>query len=327
MFSLMSLPLSVQLQLRRASVLDAKQDDSNAPVTPGARSDEEEFPMPEDDDMANIPFDEEEAPQAGRASSLNLSISRDDSAGVTAEVGGLDVSHEDSVKSDRRRKRVSDRKRMRKRRKVVVDNDETELSNAHIKSMLADTNDIVMQNVVHPATWVPGQEPHFTRTDEDLLFEHLSYEKLLTRPALGDDGQLTPELLKLWARSTAPILGKPFAYKKRKQTEEEEEESDVESVEGVRGHRASEGADDEHRHAMEDEGEFPLAEDQEEWPQDDGVAMPFDEEEPPQPADDSGFGKDMEGMSKSPLAISAFVFVSLSIPHLFHFCRSGQSAV
>ena len=38
------------------------------------------------------------------------------------------------------------------------------------------------------------------------------YEQLFTRPALGDDGQLAPKLLELWANNTSAVLGKPCPY-------------------------------------------------------------------------------------------------------------------
>jgi hypothetical protein len=78
-----------------------------------------------------------------RDSSINMSIQQDDSLSHTGglSVGGLDVSNDTAVATPpKNRKRASvGPKKMRKRRKVVIDNENTELSNQHIKNMLADT--------------------------------------------------------------------------------------------------------------------------------------------------------------------------------------------
>lgn len=262
--------------------------------------------MADDTDFGNIPFDDEEdavRPTAGRESSINMSIQQDDSLSHTGglSVGGLDVSNDTAIASPpNRRKRASavGPKRMRKRRKVVIDNENTELSNQHIKNMLADTSDIVRRRM-HPSAWIPGQEAStHTRSDKDLLFAYLSYEKLFTRPALGDDGQLAPELLELWGRNTAPILGKPFPYQMRQDTDESMEEE--EDIEATRQQRQSVGGEGEPaRKEEEDENDFPPPDDQDEFPREEDEPIVWDDEAVP-PQDESGFANDMDGMDKSP---------------------------
>jgi hypothetical protein len=265
--------------------------------------------MADDTDFGNIPFDDEEdavRPTAGRESSINMSIQQDDSlslGGGGLSVGGLDVSNDTAQVNDtatattpNRRKRASavGPKRMRKRRKVVIDNENTELSNQHIKNMLADTSDIV-QHRMHPSAWIPGQEAStHTRSDKDLLFEYLSYEKLFTRPALGDDGQLAPELLELWAKNTAPILNKPFPYRMRQETDESVEED----IEATRQQRQSVDGEGEPTREEEEEDNFPPPDDQDEFPREDEEPMVWEDEAMP-PQDDSGFANDMDGMDKS----------------------------
>jgi hypothetical protein len=263
-------------------------------------SDQGDFPMADDTDFGNNPFDDEEdvaRPPAGRESSINMSIQQDDSLshGGGLSVGGLDVSNDNTATPPNRRKRASvGPKKMRKRRKVVIDNENTELSNQHIKNMLADTSDIV-QHRMHPSAWIPGQEAStHTRSDKDLLFAHLSYEKLFTRPALGDDGQLAPELLELWGRNTAPILGKPFPYRMRQQTDESMEED----IEATRQQRQSVGGEGEPAREEEEQDDFPPPDDQDEFPREDEEQMVWDDEAMP-PQDDSGFANDMDAMDKS----------------------------
>jgi cohesin complex subunit SCC1 len=267
-------------------------------------SDQGDFPMADETDFGNIPFDDEEdavRPTAGRESSINMSIQQDDSLSHNGglSVGGLDVSNDTAVATPpKSRKRASvGPKKMRKRRKVVIDNENTELSNQHIKNMLADTSDIV-QHRMHPSAWIPGQEAStHTRSDKDLLFAYLSYEKLFTRPALGDDGQLAPELLQLWAKNTAPILGKPFPYRMRQDADESMEED--EDIEIARQQRQSVGGEGEPVREEEDENDFPPPDDQDEFPREEDEPMVWDDDAAP-PQDESGFANDMDGMDKSP---------------------------
>jgi cohesin complex subunit SCC1 len=93
-------------------------------------------------------------------------------------------------------------KRMKKRRKIVIDNNMTELSSDHMKTMLRDTSDIIVQKRFKIADWQEEEEEEDFTTDRvNQLFESLPMERLLARPCLGDDGGLAPELLALWGRN------------------------------------------------------------------------------------------------------------------------------
>ena len=398
--------------------LDPKK---KGPVTPGGMS-EASFPVPEDDDddddnMMPMPDDDDDEENAGNN---NLSFSRD-SAGEAGGVaiGGLDDSadpppakqktgdddDEDSedeaankTKSKKRQQPVGP-KRRRTRRKVVIDNDATELSGDQIRNNLADTSDIVLAHVPHPADWQGGvdagrslmsQYSHEGYTmesglatqdddnstfvtgagstmysmtqdnfygdpamllngddetvathrrpppglameegqDDHLLLNFLSFEELLGRPSLGDDGQLAPELLKLWQDNLSRVRGKPFPYPKRSDPDQrkkkknkpgedsDDEEEDVEvarldqdqdSKDGhdletdgkgskgqipkeVGGEEMTEGEFPQPDDEDEDDGPMPMNDDDEE---DDGpMPMNDDEEAPPMP-----FGDDDEDAS------------------------------
>jgi hypothetical protein len=300
-------------QLRRASVL---KDESNLQVSPDQASEQDFLMHDNDNDMGNIPFEdeeEEEVPVAGgastgRLSSFNLSMSRDESSrgNAAALIGGLeDEEEEASTTLKKRGSSLGGTKRNRKKRKVAID-DQTELRGAEIKKRLDDTSDIVLHDVVHPATWVHGQEnASFKQTDKELLFSHLSYEKLFSRPSAGDDGQLAPELLKLWARNTAPVLGKPFPYILR---EEDEKEADVEVA---RQNRVS-LEDDEQHLPMDDEADFPPppGEDEQAPPADgDDVAIMFDNDDDVPPGEDIGYGNDVDMFDKSMFSRPCFAHV------------------
>ena len=117
-------------------------------------------------------------------------------------------------------------RRMRKRRRVVIDNDMTELPGEHIRAMLADTSDVVLNHRTHPADWVEPvfgedvQSPKYKRSggaslssDEfsggsGLVLMSLPYERLLVRPNMGDDGALAPELLGLWEINASRAAGR-----------------------------------------------------------------------------------------------------------------------
>lgn len=282
------------LQLRRASVLDSTKNDSA--VTPA--DDEDDFPPPDNDDFAPFDDDEEPAPP-GRDSasreSLHLSHQQDDSLSRVS-VGGLDVSN--NTVTPKKRKRSSTRPR--KRRKVVIDNENTELTTQHIRNMLADTSDLVQENV-HPSAWVPDKESvkngsmRHMQSNRDLLLQHLSYERLFCRPGVGDDGQLAPALLDLWADNTAVISGKPSPYVMRQ--EQDKDAESLEDVEVARQERDSLPDDMAVQH--EEQDDFAPPADDDEFPMDDDAPPAFDDDDanmPPQ--DDSGFAHDMHGMSK-----------------------------
>ena len=98
-----------------------------------------------------------------------------------------------------------------KRRKIVIDTNNTELSNEQMKAMLRDTSDIVLDDEPGLADWpredAEEEDPEYARLSR--VLNTLPMERLLARPCLGDDGGLAPELLELWGRNTVKISGKP----------------------------------------------------------------------------------------------------------------------
>ena len=86
----------------------------------------------------------------------------------------------------------------------MIDNNMTELSSDHMKAMLRDTSDVVMQDRLNIGDWDEEEEDteDFTSSRMNMLFDSVPMERLLARPCLGDDGGLAPELLTLWGRNT-----------------------------------------------------------------------------------------------------------------------------
>ena len=309
---LYSVGITIIRQLRVSIQGDEVGDKPAGPITPGAMS-ESSFPPPEDGGFP-IPEDGSEDGQGPTAAGgadgddlHNLSFSRDSlgGAGAANVVGGLDDSadlnpdntmdaeddEEGEQAKKKRKKQPEGPKRRRTRRKVVIDNDATELDGDHIKNMLHDTSDITLQHVPHPADFSAAEAQSLmshshqeyrslasmslsmqdneslagatmttvettatvaaTRAsdvgqDDRLLLDNLTFEQLLARPALGDDGQLAPELLRLWSNNLARIQGKPWPYKKRATIDEdEEEEVQDEEVEVARNHEEEELQSDE----------------------------------------------------------------------------------
>ena len=182
-----------------------------------------------------VDFEIEEDPAAEARDDGGLSVdmsSKDDSslggrAGRRSglgdlEISGLDENGEESSKSTassksakkKKRKDAANKKgpkRMKKRRKIVIDNNATELSSDHMKAMLRDTSDIVLQNVPDLAAW-PREDDGGDDDDAYVgicpALQRLPTERLLARPCIGDDGELAPELLALWMRNTVRVEGK-----------------------------------------------------------------------------------------------------------------------
>ena len=250
--------------------------------------------MDEDEDFAHVPFDddEEEAqqqqhqqPQPTAAinddSLLLLSGDAADISGLdTTGVSGLDESREDDAGSKRPAAEPLKRKR-RKRRKVVVDNDATELSNEHIKDMLADTSDIVKRQV-HPAD-ADAEEEDGDEGERPVA----TLVPVLTQCFLADDGHLHPALANLWKENFYRALDAPCPFERRA------EEDDVEQV-----REAPKDEDEASRMSdLEDQGPQPTMENdpqqqeeeetedfaappmEEEEEEDNNFAMPFDDEE------------------------------------------------
>ena len=159
-------------------------------------------------DVGDIDFEVEASDQPRDVSGLGLSVelSRDDESTVQrSDLGSLEISGLDDESEVPKKRKVNEvgPKRMKKRRKIVIDNNMTELSSDHIKSMLRDTSDIVMQNRFHIGDFEGAEEDEdFTTGKMNQLFDSVPMERLLARPCLGDDGGLAPELLALWGRNT-----------------------------------------------------------------------------------------------------------------------------
>ncbi|KAL3807089.1 hypothetical protein ACHAXA_002115 [Cyclostephanos tholiformis] len=125
------------------------------------------------------------------------------------EISGLDEEASKAGSEKMKRKGNAGGTRMKKRRKIVIDNNQTELTSEHIKAMLRDTSDIVLQNVPHLAAW-PREDAEEENDHLGLCpaIQRLPTELLLARPCIGDDGGLAPELLALWGRNMCKITGK-----------------------------------------------------------------------------------------------------------------------
>eukprot|EP00581_Thalassiosira_minuscula_P005740 CAMPEP_0183742590 /NCGR_PEP_ID=MMETSP0737-20130205/64779_1 /TAXON_ID=385413 /ORGANISM="Thalassiosira miniscula, Strain CCMP1093" /LENGTH=808 /DNA_ID=CAMNT_0025978177 /DNA_START=204 /DNA_END=2630 /DNA_ORIENTATION=- len=199
---------------------------------------------------------------------------------VQGSVQGSAQESQGSEPAPKKRKRKVGPRRMKKRRKIVIDNNQTELSSDHMKAMLRDTSDIVFRTA-HLAVW--------PRDDVDVdgdfggicpSLQKLTTERLLARPCIGDDGGLAPELLSLWGRNMCKITGKPgtqLPFRMRGKTgeeqrgaaaerimeeeaakevkEAEDEEEEVEGVEQVRSEQVGDSMDG-HDMNMDDVVEF-----------------------------------------------------------------------
>jgi len=258
----------------RPSLLSRSPLLMDAPVTPNMS--EAEFPMP-DDEMSHIPFEDKRD-----TSTLDMELSPSPQR-KGASIGGLQVSPE---QPSNKRKQAVGPKRMRKRRKVVVDNEQTELSSEHIKAMLKETEDICLSGNWHPADWAGDSEKPRAM---DLL-AILPYEKLMGRPHLGDDGGLAKELLTVWYKSTAPVFGKPRTFRLRGQLgkELEAQEQMQRAAEVELGRRAAEDDSDvpSDQESISNNQEILMAPpDDEDMPvpmgDDDEMPAPFDEEDAP----------------------------------------------
>mmetsp|Transcript_12754 Transcript_12754/g.25584 ORF Transcript_12754/g.25584 Transcript_12754/m.25584 type:complete len:724 (+) Transcript_12754:1388-3559(+) len=181
---------------------------------------------------------------------LSVGSSKDDESRRRSTLGDLEISGLDdesaSAAPKKKRKRTVGPKRMKKRRKIVIDNNNTELSSEHMKAMLRDTSDIVLDDEPGLASWpredAEEEDPEYARLSR--VLNTLPMERLLARPCLGDDGGLAPELLELWGRNTVKISGKagtqlPFRMRGAKGEEQrgaaaeelmEEEAEDVEKA-------------------------------------------------------------------------------------------------
>jgi cohesin complex subunit SCC1 len=294
----------------------------------GDPMDDDDFPLNDDGDgtISGLNLDDDGSglgrTRDGRDSSLRLSLdtTQDGGARRSVGIGGLEL---DGAKGERKRGATAGPRTRRKRRKIVIDNEATELSSERIKDMLANTSDIVRQDIRHPADWIEppssqdsdeiaplGGFMKLRRKSRGIILENLPYDRLLARPNLGDDGCLAPELVELWQRNAARVLGKshlPFrmrgkageqqrrerAAKIMEEAAEEEarrkkaeQEGEKEADEVEVGRFAEGGADASGSGSGADQSEFPLPDDEEGFP-------PMDDEEdmhPPTGLDDEIIG-------------------------------------
>lgn len=152
---------------------------------------------------------------------LSVDTSNEDDMSSTTDrrrrsnLGDLEISvleEEDITTPEKmnKRKRNVHGTRMKKRRKIVIDNNQTELTSEQMKAMLRDTSDIVLQNVPSLASWpregIEEEEDAYVGLCPAL--QNLPVEQLLSRPCVGDDGGLAPDLLALWGRNMCKITGK-----------------------------------------------------------------------------------------------------------------------
>lgn len=265
---------------QRLSILD--QDDAPKDKIVSSRMSEQEFPMPDDDnDISNIAFDDDEPP-TGRDSGIKLDLEDSLNANTLIEdsIGGLAVSPDQQEKSKKRQRKTGP-KRMRKRRKVVIDNDNTQLSGEHIKAMLDDPSDICLQTRIHPADWAQGEESRTTKLD---LRKRLPFDRLIVRPQLADDAALSPALLQVWLNNTAEARGKPKAFRLRGKAGEEQQaqrriEQDALAEEIEIGRQ---GRDSEHGEGQQSVGDIEVQQEQDDFPPpdlgDEDMQIPFDDE-------------------------------------------------
>jgi hypothetical protein len=273
----------------------------------------------DDDDMAAVPFDDDdEEPQPNNVSGLDpsssLHASGVDVSGTTTggvSIGGLaDDQSLNSTNTNHKRTATPllPKAKPRKRRKVVIDNDATELSNDHIKSMIADTGDLRTRKS-HPADWNPNMTTTMDTSNQD--HHHKNHNPTsLWRPFLAQqEGACHPALQELWNQSYYQALEQPCSFaKKQQQPQEEHDEVEDGSIEETRRQQEEEEEEqsmDVPVNMDDDDVEFPNAAEQEPqdmgdtvWPEDD------DEEEPPQDEDldqhDSlAFATDMADMQST----------------------------
>lgn len=186
---------------QRLSVLDDSNDKLVTPRQTGF-----EFQPPNDDDFGNVAFDDDSRDATeGRQSDLKLDLdSPNINKKIKDSIGGLAVSPDQNEKQSKAKRKSAGPKRMRKRRKVVIDNDNTQLSGEHIKSMLDDTSETVMQGRIHPADFSRNENKSIERID---LRRRLPFDRLMVRPQLADDAALVPDILQLWLKNTAEARG------------------------------------------------------------------------------------------------------------------------
>lgn len=291
----------------------------------------------EEDDMNdfNVPFEDEsddeqqQPPGSGVAANggmdfMNLDISRDESGATTPGSRGLGLGLDDVSAASSNKRHLDDgdgegtkkprpRQRRRKRRKVIIDNNETELTNEFIRQMLGNTDDIV-RTMIHPATiW---DEEGLGRDYKTLVMAREgivlptaagggkknkksttttkdgSTIPSLTRPFLADEGanggpNLHPDLLKLWQDNYWKVLGQPCPYER----DDDDAQENVDDIEEVRrGTKADDDSEvgsqqlsvtDPKQSEQEQNGDAPPLDDEDEF----NMPPPDDDDEEEEPMD------------------------------------------
>jgi len=258
-------------QSGRPSVLESTRIStaSNDLGQPSIVNESPEVPPQDNNDISALAFDDDVggippvpvAPESvePQDSTLVSPQSSHEEIDKSLTIGGLDADLEEEQqqliqtpkkRQPRKRRESVGPKRRRKRRRVAIDNDMTELSSEHIKNMLRDTSNIVLEHRVHPADYVADAEDDdavsyvqrpwkLRRGEATSAISTLSYERLLARPNIADDGALASQLLNLWIRNASRLEGKPFPYEMRgeagvEQLQEREEERDLALEEEVK---------------------------------------------------------------------------------------------
>jgi len=177
-----------------------------------------------------------------------------------------------------------------RRRRIIVDKDDIELTNEDIRSMLNDTSDIVLDSVVHPADWKDSGHRTSKRRRRNRFnctvareVTMLPWEQLLHRPCLADDGLLCRELLEMWQQNMSGAgkfrnneeQDKQQAHEEQNKSEEQKEEAqDSEDPELARKPRESEVTVFEDPNVSPDFGAMPLSQAEDEQQEEDDYKPP-----------------------------------------------------
>lgn len=163
-----------------------------------------EFP----DDSGMLEFDDQPAPVLDDE---QQSVALSDSHSIAP-----------SLESDTKKRKAPTKRRKSKRRRIVVDAPNSMLSGAEMSKFLEDTSKIVL----------PPRIGYRERSNRELLRTLKPLERI-ARPALGDDGNLAPTLLRLWEQNNAKVLGgkSPYRYLETEEPRAEEATEEIEEEE------------------------------------------------------------------------------------------------
>jgi hypothetical protein len=288
-----------RIQLRNSAIFPANESAVASTVSDkGGESvtDTVDFPVALDDDDHQVIMDDDDDDSNLARRRRSLYLSEQNSEGNHNDIG---ISFDASIEDRDHAPEAAIRRPPRKRRKIVTDDGRTELSNDHIRAMLADTSDICRGNddgeMLHPVTWMGrtpsailgAAEDDLVRRNRRLLWTSLNPpERLFCRPSLADDGYMSSELIELWSRNCGPILSLPFRYElkideENEKVDEEEEEQEIEEA------RLDQDASNHHDES--EDNPFPQPDDAGFDPSldnDDNNAIPFADEDERMPAYD-----------------------------------------